>query len=101
MLIKKNFERVLKMVMAIMFLSCLLDWDYFYFQLVRSIGMIGFFILGIKQRRDGNELLSYIWLFSAVLINPLIKVSLGRELWNVVDVIWALLLMYTLKENNS
>ncbi|WP_370449506.1 DUF6804 family protein [Apibacter sp. HY039] len=35
----------------------------------------------------------YLWLCSALLINPFFKVALGRTIWNIVDVIWSLLLV--------
>jgi hypothetical protein len=38
----------------------------------------------------------YFYIASAVLINPIFKIALGRELWNVVDVIWAVALLASL-----
>jgi hypothetical protein len=30
---------------------------------------------------------------SAILINPFVKIALGRTIWNVKDVIWAVILI--------
>jgi len=98
-MVSKTLEVVLKAVMAVMFLSCLLDWPYTYFQLVRSLGMIGFIIIGVHDKRNGREPLSYIWFCSALLINPVFKVSLGRDLLNLVDIIWALILLYSIRKD--
>jgi len=49
--------------------------------------MAGFGVLAylaFKQKRE-SEMIVYIVL--AVLFQPLFKIALGRELWNVVDVL--------------
>ena len=62
---------------------------YGYFQFVRFAGMCGFAYLGLDEKTE----MKYFWWASAVLINPLIKISLGRNLWNGIDVIWAIILL--------
>ena len=59
--------------------------------------MIGFGILAYRayKRKDNTYLV--IWTASAILINPIIKIYLGRELWNIIDVIWAIGLIISLK----
>lgn len=79
--------------MAIMFVLCLMDWEYGFYQLVRFLGMIGFLFLGYVANTQNEKVVSLIWFASALLINPLIKISLGRHLWNTVDVIWAIFLI--------
>lgn len=85
-------ETIIKIVLSILFLVCLLDMPYGYFQLVRFLGMVGFAILAYNTYQK-NQTLFVIWLASAILINPIFKISLGREIWNIVDVIWAILLI--------
>lgn len=87
--------KIIKIFLTILFVSCLLDWQYGYFQLVRFLGMVGFAILAYNQYRR-NQVLFGLWLLSAVLINPIFKISLGRTIWNIVDVIWAVLLVVSI-----
>jgi hypothetical protein len=87
-----NSPNILKAALAILLLGCLLDMPYAYFQLVRFIGMVGFGILAAGEYQK-RQTWFIIWLCSAILINPIFKISLGREIWNVVDVIWAILLV--------
>jgi hypothetical protein len=89
---KNNLIIILKTVLAILLLGCLLDWDYSYFQVTRFVGMIGFIILASGEK---NRILSFVWIASAVLINPIFKISLGRYVWNIVDVAWAVILILT------
>ena len=93
-----------KILLAIIFLLCLLDMPYGYYQLVRLIGMISFVYFAYEEKDSKGKLWMFFWIGSALLINPLLKISLGRELWNVVDVIWALILFYQskiMKSNNG
>lgn len=85
-------ENIIKVILSILFLVCLLDMPYGYFQLVRFLGMVGFAILAYNNYQK-KQTWFVIWLASAILINPIFKISLGRDIWNVVDVIWAILLI--------
>lgn len=92
----KKTKNILKIALAILLLLCLLKMPYGYFQLVRFIGMIIFIILAYFEKDKTNKTLMIVWICSAVLINPFIKIALGRFIWNIIDVIWAILLIGTL-----
>ena len=97
--LSRNFERLnivfLKIVLIILFIGCLFDWEYGYFQLVRFLGMVGFGLLAYHDF-EKNKTWFIIWLASAILINPIFKIALGRELWNIIDIVWALLLSFSI-----
>tara|TARA_B110001469_G_C9536193_1_gene266406 strand:- start:133 stop:447 length:315 start_codon:yes stop_codon:yes gene_type:complete len=86
---------IIKIVLAILFVGCLFDWSYGYYELVRFLGMVGFGILAYDNY-ENNKTWFVIWLSSAILINPIFKIALGRELWNIVDIIWAILLIVSI-----
>lgn len=81
----------IKLVLAAFFLGCLADWPYGYYQFVRFAGMVGFVMLATLDKE--NQILLILWVSSAVLINPFLKIHLGREVWNLVDVLWAVVLL--------
>jgi hypothetical protein len=91
----KDFDsktiRWVKSVLALALLVCLWDMPYGYYQLVRFVGMVIFIGVAIVEFEE-KRLWSIIWLSSALLINPIFKISLGRDMWNIVDVAWAVLL---------
>jgi len=91
----KNTDNIIKVILTILFIGCLFDMPYGYFQLTRFLGMVGFGILSYNQYKVNQGWL-ITWLASAILINPIFKISLGREIWNVVDVIWAILLIVSI-----
>ncbi len=86
---------IIKIVLAILFVGCLFDWSYGYYELVRFLGMVGFGILAYDNY-ENNKTWFVIWLSSAILINPIFKIALGREFWNIVDIIWAILLIVSI-----
>lgn len=98
----KNFTILIKIVLAVLFLICLLPLPYGYYELIRLIALIGFSLLAydVSHKENKTEMIIYIGL--AILFQPLIKISLGRTLWNIVDVIVAIgLLLSILRERNT
>lgn len=78
---------LIKLGLAVLFFVCLLDMPYGYYQLVRAIAMIGFGVLAYQSygQEKMPEVIIYIGLL--LLFQPIIKLSLGRDLWNIVDVV--------------
>lgn len=84
--------KIIKVALSILILGCLFDMPYSYFQLVRFLGMIGFLIIAYNYYPK-NQNWSILWLSSAIFVNPFFKIALGRDVWNIVDVIWVILLI--------
>ncbi|MEI2756770.1 MAG: DUF6804 family protein [Chitinophagaceae bacterium] len=80
-------NNAIKIVLAILFFLCLADMPYGYYQLVRFVALIGFAILAYKANEQGQKTEAIIYVCLAILFQPLIKIALGREIWNVLDVI--------------
>jgi hypothetical protein len=55
--------------------------------------MVGFGFLGYWYFQNSNQRLGIVFIILAVLFQPFFKIHLGRELWNVVDVIVAVALI--------
>jgi uncharacterized membrane protein len=91
-------ENLIKIGLSILLLLCLLDMPYGYYQFVRFLGMICFGFLAFKVQQT-NQGWFVFWLASAILINPLFKISLGRTIWNIVDVVWAIALIVSIKNS--
>ena len=56
--------------------------------------MVVFAILASDAYGKGNNQLAIFYGPSVLIINPVFKVSLGRTLWNVIDVLWACVLLH-------
>ena len=82
-----NLNNAIKIFLAILFFLCLADMPYGFFQFVRFASLIGFGILAYHANSNSKQTEVIIYIILAVLFQPFIKISLGRELWNIVDVI--------------
>ena len=94
-------ERIIKIVLAILFFICLLNMPYGYYQLVRFIALIGFGILAYQANQEQNQTLLVIYCALALLFQPFFKIALGRELWNIVDVIVGMGLLISIFKGKS
>jgi hypothetical protein len=77
----------IKLIFAIMLFACLINFPYGYYMLVRVVAMVLFGYLAYENFQSNNSTKAIIYLALAILFQPLMKISLGRTLWNVVDVV--------------
>lgn len=87
---------LVKIIISILFVVCLFKMPYGYFQLVRFAGMASFIWFAYLDNEKNDKSLVILWVCSAILINPFIKIPLGRTIWNIVDIVWALIILATL-----
>ncbi|WP_156900408.1 DUF6804 family protein [Flavobacterium filum] len=78
---------VIKIVLAILFFLCLADMPYGFYQFVRFAGLIGFAILAYQANQQGRQTEMIIYGGLALLFQPFFKIALGRQMWNIVDVV--------------
>ena len=78
---------LIKIILTVLFFLCLLELPYGYYQLVRFAALIGFALLAYNSNGQGHktEVITYVCL--AILFQPLVKIALGRQLWNIIDVV--------------
>jgi len=89
--------KIIKLGLAFLFILALFDMPYGYFQLLRFLAMLGFGILGYSAFLRDDKIFLFIYIASALLINPFIKIALGRTIWMIFDVLWATFLIISLK----
>jgi hypothetical protein len=82
--------KFLSIGIALLLLGCLADMPYGYFQFVRFASAAFFSYTAYTENEKENNELAIVFLVLAILFQPFIKISLGRILWNIVDVIVAL-----------
>ncbi len=83
-------QSIIKITIAILCLLCLADMPYGFFQFVRFEAAGGFVYLALETNKIGRQREFIIYVVLAILFQPLLKISLGRSLWNVVDVVVAI-----------
>lgn len=90
----KNTSPILKLVIAVLLLLCLADMPYGFYELVRFASAAAFAYLSydyFKSKRDG---MGVVFAALALLFQPFFKIALGRTLWNLVDILVAIALIY-------
>lgn len=81
-------------IAAAMLLACLLPMPYGYYTLVRVVAMAAFAIKAIDYYKTGKTELCVGCAAVVILFQPLVPLSLGRLIWNIVDVAAAVFLIY-------
>ena len=88
--------------MAALLLACLLYMPYGFYVLVRFVAMVVFAVLAMQYSEKRNSALMVTFGALALLFQPFFKIALGRDMWNVVDVVVAIFLVaLCIKERNN
>lgn len=74
---------------------------YGFYQFVRFVALIGFGILAYQAYKNENQTEAIVYGGLALLFQPLFKIALGREIWNIVDVVVGIGLLLTLLKNGK
>ena len=85
--------KYLYFIQSILLLLCLLPMPYGYYMLVRFVSMVAFGVMAWRYYTQNKVALTITFASLALLFQPFIKIALGRTMWNIVDVIVAILLM--------
>jgi hypothetical protein len=82
-----NLTTIIKVILSILLFMCLFNMPYGFYQLVRFACLLGFTILAYQAHSQGRQTEAIIYGGLAILFQPFCKISLGREIWNIVDVV--------------
>lgn len=89
-------EKIIKIVLSILFFACLADLSYGYYQFVRFAALVGFAFLAYQANERQNKIEVIIFVCLAILFQPFFKIALGRQIWNIVDIIIGVLLLLSI-----
>lgn len=86
-------QQKIQIVGAIILLLCILPMPYGVYMIVRVATTIIAGYLAYNYYNKKKQQLAITFLVIALLFQPFIKFALGREIWLVVDIIVAILLL--------
>ena len=89
----------IKILLSLLFFSCLFEMPYGYYQLVRFVSFIGFSFLAYHAHKSSRLTEKFIYLGLSLLFQPFLKVALGRQIWNVIDIIVGIGLLVSIFNN--
>jgi hypothetical protein len=82
-----SLNNIVKIILASLFFLCLADMPYGYYQFVRFASLIGFAVLAYHANQQGRQTEMIIYGGLALLFQPFFKIALGRQIWNLVDIV--------------
>lgn len=85
--------KTLYIILALLLLLCLAPMPYGYFMIVRLLAMVFFAYFAYRFFTTDKESLAIVFVSLALLFQPFLKIALGRQMWNVVDVVVAAFLI--------
>ena len=88
-------EKIVKIGLAVLLFVCLLDMPYGYYQFVRVAATLVFVLFAIQSYNLKSNAMILIYVILAILFQPFEKIALGRDVWNVLDVIVGVGLLLT------
>lgn len=81
------------LIYSVLLCICLCSMPYGYYTLIRYIGTVIFICVAYEAFIAKNKPLLVIGLSIAFLFQPFYKIDLGRDVWNAVDVILAIIIV--------
>ena len=94
--------KYLYLILSAILLVCLLPMPYGYYTFVRFVSMVAFGVMAYRYYTQHKMALTITLASLALLFQPIIKIALGRTMWNIVDVIVTILLVWLwIKERKS
>lgn len=92
-------NKYIKIVLSLLLFLCLADMPYGYYQFVRFASCVAFAYFAYEANEKEEKTTAIIYLILAILFQPFLKISLGRELWNIVDIIVGVGLLISLMKS--
>jgi hypothetical protein len=90
------------LILSLLLLVCLFDMPYGYYMFVRYVAAILFGVWGYNCLQEQNKNWGILFISLAVLFQPIVKISLGRTIWNIVDVgVVVLLIIFYIRMNKN
>lgn len=88
--------KIVKIVIAVLMLLCLADMPYGFYELMRFVVTLGFGYLAYDYYQVGLMKWAVAFCVLLLLFQPFFKLALGRELWNIIDMAVAAVMVYLL-----
>lgn len=87
-------KHIVKLILAVLLLLCLADMPYGYYNFVRFVSTFVFAYYAFGYYKTDKAVLGFAFLALTILFQPFMKIALGRDMWNIVDVAVAIILIF-------
>jgi hypothetical protein len=80
---------------------CTLDMPYGFYQFTRLSCTVSFSFLSIKSNQEKKNFFALFYATLVILFQPIFPVSFKKEVWNIIDLVIAALLILLMKFNTK
>ena len=87
-------KKFVQLILAALLLLCIAPMPYGYYQLVRFVSMVVFAVMAYQYYVKKQEMCAVAFGTLALLFQQFVKIALGRTMWNIVDVVVAIILLF-------
>jgi hypothetical protein len=95
-MLKKINVDLVKLIAAIILFICPFDMLYWFYDIVRTLALIGFGFLAFDARKKRKNIEAVIFLCLAILFQPILKIHLTKAIWIVIDLVVGIWLLISL-----
>lgn len=92
-MIVTKMKYLIKLLLPALLLLCLVNMPYGYYVFIRIIMSIAAAIISYNYFEQNKNEIAYFWGGIVILFQPLYKIPLGKDLWKIVDLIIAIILI--------
>ena len=85
--------KYIQLFLAALLLLCLVKMPYGYYNIIRLIATSVFVYMTYVYTEEKKMGLMVTFSALALLFQPFVKIAIGRTMWNIVDVVVAILLI--------
>jgi len=91
-----KLDLLIKIALSLLLMICLFKMPYEYYELVRFLSLLGFSFLAFFSYKAKQNNLTILYIGLAILFQPIVKIYLGRLIWNIIDVLTVIFLITTI-----
>ena len=91
-----TMDKLIKIILAVLFFLCLLKMPYGFYQFVRFAALVGFAVLAFMANQNNKQTEMIVYSVLALLFQPFVKIALGRQIWNILDVVVGIALIVSI-----
>jgi len=94
---KSRFIKYFVILSIFMLLGAIAEWPYGYYSLLRWITCIASILVAFQAFEKNIDWAKVIFIIIAILFNPLAPIYLSRSTWIPIDIITAILLIFSIR----
>lgn len=83
----------IELILAFLLLLCLLGMPYGYYEMVRFFATSVFAWKAYEFSKQNNDKMSFCFIILAILFQPFVKLAIGKDFWNIIDVVVSIYLV--------